>query len=204
GARMASRCGGQPQARLAGLMLLTLRGTPTVYNGDELGIENGKIPPEKIQDPQGINLGAERTRDVCRTPMQWDASPYAGFSTVEPWLPVSDDYQTRNVAVQSKDPNAMLSFYRRLFWLRKGSPALVGGSYRALEAGAQQNCYAYLREAPEQRVLVALNFGDQPQTLETGLSGAGKVLIGTHGDAPASLALERISLRPFEGLVIEL
>lgn len=204
GARMASRFGGQPQARLAGLMLLTLRGTPTVYNGDELGIENGKIPPEKIQDPQGINLGAERTRDVCRTPMQWDASPYAGFSTVEPWLPVSDDYQTRNMAVQSKDPNAMLSFYRRLFWLRKGSPALVGGSYRALEAGAQQNCYVYLREAPEQRALVALNFGDQPQTLETGLSGSGKVLIGTHGDAPASLSLERISLRPFEGLVIEL
>ena len=73
--RLATRFGGQEQARLAGMLLLTLRGTPTVYYGDEMGMENGVIPPEKIQDPQGINLGAERTRDVARTPMQWDAAP---------------------------------------------------------------------------------------------------------------------------------
>ena len=81
------------------MLLLTLRGTPTFYYGDEIGLENGIIPPEKIQDPQGINLGAERTRDVARTPMQWDASPNAGFSTAEPWLPVTADYTTRNVVV---------------------------------------------------------------------------------------------------------
>jgi len=82
--RLATRFGGQAQARVAAMMLLTLWGTPTMYYGDELGIENGIIPPEKIQDPQGVNLGPERTRDVCRTPMQWDASEYAGFSTEDP------------------------------------------------------------------------------------------------------------------------
>ena len=76
------------------MLLLTLRGTPTLYYGDELGMENGVIPPDKVQDPQGKNLGAERTRDVSRTPMQWDASPNAGFSTVEPWLPISSDFQS--------------------------------------------------------------------------------------------------------------
>src|SRR5690606_17167591 len=154
--RLATRFGGLPQARLAGMMLLTLRGTPTFYYGDEIGLENGNIPPEKIQDPQGINLGAHRTRDVARTPMQWDASPNARFSTVEPWLPVTDDYRTRNVAVQSQDPNSMLSFYRRLFWLRRKSAALNSGDYRSLDA--HSDCFVYLRTYGTERKLVALNF----------------------------------------------
>ena len=106
------------------------------------------IPPEKIQDPQGKNLGAERTRDVTRTPMQWDASPYAGFSTVEPWLPVSADFATRNVAQQAQDSTSMLSLYRRLLWYRKQQPALTGGRYRPIDVEAD-NCFVYVREAEE-------------------------------------------------------
>lgn len=206
--RMATRFGGLAQARVAGMMLLTLRGTPTFYNGDEIGLENVKIPPEKIQDPQGKNLGADRTRDVCRTPMQWDDSPYAGFSTVEPWLPVTDDYTTRNVAVESKDPTSMLSFFRRMFWLRNISAALSTGSYRPLDVSyinaSEENCYVYLRESGAERKLVALNFASSPATINTRLEGKGQVRLSTHADRIDEVDLSEIELRPNEGLVIDL
>jgi alpha-glucosidase len=205
--RMATRFGGLAQARGAGMMLLTLRGTPTFYYGDEIGLENGVIPPEKIQDPQGKNLGAERTRDVCRTPMQWDASPYAGFSTVEPWLPVTADYKTRNVAVEAQDPASMLSFFRRLFWLRNDSPALSTGSYQALDPAylqaGEENCYVYQRESGPERKLVVLNFSSQPAVIDTHLEGKGQTLLSTHMDRSGEVDLRKVELRPNEGLVID-
>lgn len=209
-ARLATRFGGQAQARLAAMLLLTLRGTPTCYYGDEIGLENGVIPPEKIQDPQGINLGAHRSRDMERTPMQWDASPQAGFSTVEPWLPVSADYATRNVAAQSQDPTSMLSFYRRLLWMRRRSAALSGGSYRSIDV--EGNCFVYLREeAPgerraqkTERKLIALNFDGQPLAVATGLEGHGRLLLSTHMDRAGEIPIDRLELRPHEGLVIDL
>lgn len=200
--RMATRFGGLAQGRLSGMMLLTLRGTPTFYYGDEIGLENGVIPPEKIQDPQGINLGAERSRDFCRTPMQWDASPNAGFSTVEPWLPVTDDYATRNVAVQAQDPASMLTFYKHLFALRRASPALHGGSYQPLDVPG--NVYAYLRQAGDERKLVVLNFAGEAANVPLPLSGKGRVLLSTHLDREGEIDLAQVPLRPFEGVVVAL
>ena len=200
--RLVSRFGGQAQARVAAMMLLTLRGTPTLYYGDELGMENGVIPSEKIQDPQGINLGAERTRDVCRTPMQWDSSPNAGFSTAEPWLPVSDDYAMRNVAAQSADPTSMLNLYRRLLWYRRGSPALYGGSYRPLGAG--DDCFVYLRAAGDERRFVALNFADGQRRVSAPSEGAGQIVISTHLDREESVSPSGLELRPHEGVIVEL
>ena len=200
--RLATRFGGQPQARLAGMMLLTLRGTPTLYYGDELGLENGVIPPDKIQDPQGRNLGAERTRDVARTPMQWDAGPNAGFSGVEPWLPVSADYTTRNVAAQSADPTSILNLYRRLLWYRRGSPALVGGSYRPLDPGCD-DCFVYLREAGSERRLVALNFAARECRVSVPGESAGRVVISTHRDREGGESLSGLELRAYEGIVVE-
>ncbi|MBC8446550.1 MAG: DUF3459 domain-containing protein, partial [Chloroflexi bacterium] len=200
--RLVSRFGGQAQARVAAMMLLTLRGTPTLYYGDELGMENGIIPSEKIQDPQGINLGAERTRDVCRTPMQWDSSPNAGFSTAEPWLPVSDDYAMRNVAAQSADPTSMLNLYRRLLWYRRGSPALYGGSYRPFGAG--NDCFVYLRAAGDERRLVALNFADGQRRVSAPSEGAGQIVISTHLDREESVSPSGLELRPHEGVIVEL
>ncbi len=200
--RLATRFGGQAQARLAGMLLLTLRGTPTVYYGDELGMENGKILPHQVQDPQGLNLGIERTRDVCRTPMQWDASPFAGFSSVEPWLPVSEDYQTRNVAVQSTQPQSILSFYHHLHSLRRNSPALLGGSYRALDVADE--IYTYVRETDGERKLVVLNFA--PQAARVSLPGfaSGKVALCTHMDRNGkTVDLTQLDLRPHEGVVLE-
>jgi alpha-glucosidase len=199
--RVATRFGGLAQARLAGMMLLTLRGTPTFYYGDEIGLENGVIPLEKIQDPQGINLGAERSRDVARTPMQWDGSPNAGFSTTEPWLPVTDDFAMRNVATEAQDPTSMLNFYRRMFWLRRRSPALNSGSYRPLDV--EGNYYVYLREYNQEKKLVVLNFSDQPGVVRTTLD-EGRVVLSTHVDREGKISLAAIELRPHEGLIIDL
>jgi alpha-glucosidase len=201
--RLASRFGGPAQARVAAMMLLTLRGTPTLYYGDELGLENGIIPPERVQDPQGVNLGPGRTRDVARTPMQWDGGPNASFSDVEPWLPVAADCDTRNVAAQSADPASMLNLYRRLLWYRRQSPALYGGSYQPLDGG-DDDCFVYLRVAGDERRLVVLNFaGDQRRVSVPG-EGAGQVVISTHLDREGSESLSGLELRPHEGVIVEL
>ena len=206
GARLATRFGGQAQARVAAMMLLTLRGTPTLYYGDELGMENGVIPPEKVQDPQGINLGIERTRDVCRTPMQWDGSPNAGFcpAGVEPWLPVSADYETRNVAAQSTDPTSILTLYQRLLALRRASPALYGGSYRPLD-GVPDDCFVYLRESGDERKLAALNLSYAEQRVSLpDLGSSAEVLLSTHLDREGTVDLRNLKLRAHEGCVVAL
>lgn len=200
--RLASRFGGQRQARLAAMMLLTLRGTPTLYYGDEIGLENGDIKPEQMHDPQGLNLGVERTRDVCRTPMQWDAAPHAGFSPVEPWLPTSGDYQTRNVAAQTQDPYSILNLYRRLLWIRKRTPALAIGSYQPLDVA--DDCFAYLRGSAGEQHLILLNFSGQAQEVHIADHPSGKIILSTHLDRQGQASLSSLDLRAFEGLVIAL
>jgi alpha-glucosidase len=205
--RLVSRFGGRAQARLAAMMLLTLRGTPTLYYGDEIGLENGDIKPEQMQDPQGINLGVERTRDVCRTPMQWNASEGAGFTTGQPWLPLSPDYETRNVAVQTatspgsaQAPTSILNLYRQLLWLRRQTPALYGGSYRPLNI--HDTCFVYLRQTADQRYLIALNFADEACELDLGAVGNGRLVLSTHLDREEEVA-GVMGLRPYEGVVVE-
>jgi alpha-glucosidase len=199
--RLATRFGGQAQARTAALMLLTLRGTPTLYYGDEIGLENGDIKPEQMQDPQGINLGVERTRDVTRTPMQWDAREQAGFSTVEPWLPISADYAERNVVVQSADSTSILNLYRKLLWYRRGSAVLQGGRYRALNL--HDDCFVYLRATAEARCLIALNFVNGAVELDISEVSNGRIVISTHLDREEEVG-RVLRLRPFEGILIEL
>lgn len=203
--RLASRVGGQAQARIAAMLLLTLRGTPTLYYGDELDLEDGVIPPEKIQDPQGLNLGVKRTRDVCRTPMQWEAKPNAGFchEDVEPWLPVSDDYATKNVAVQSTDSSSILNLYRQLLALRRTSSALHSGRYRPIDE-IPDECFMYLRETDSEQKLVALNFSNTEQTISVPyLASSAKVILSTHLDCEESVDLQCFRLRPDEGCIIE-
>jgi alpha-glucosidase len=184
------------------MMLLTLRGTPTLYYGDELGLENGDIPPEKLLDPQGVNLGAERSRDPCRTPMQWDGNEYAGFSTVEPWLPVSDDYKGRNVAAMRDNPHSILNLYRALLTLRKRSPALQVGSYQPVDI-LPESCFIYQRSAEKEHLLVALNFSGEGQTFSLADHGVATCLLSTHLDRQGEIDLKNISLRSYEGLVIK-
>jgi alpha-glucosidase len=197
--RLASRLGSEARARLAGLMLLTLRGTPTIYMGEEIGMVNGDIKPEQLQDPQGINLGVEHTRDICRTPFQWDSSAFAGFSNVETWLPVNADYEERNVLKQKDLENSILSLYQKLIWYRKQHNSLAIGSYQTIEA--PQGIYAYLREYADERHLIALNFTDKAHSMS--LSEHGKIILNTAMNRSETVS-DTLSLAADEGVLIRL
>lgn len=198
--RMVSRLGSEARARIGAMLLLTLRGTPTLYHGDEIGMVNGDIQPEQVQDPQGINLGIEHTRDVTRTPVQWDDSAYAGFSTVEPWLPVNADYSTRNVAAQENDPTSFLALYRQLIWYRKSHESLAIGDYQTY-ADAPDGVYAYYRTQDDERHLIVLNFTEDAQNIT--LPSAGKIVVSTFLDRTDDVR-GTLNLRPNEGLLIHL
>jgi alpha-glucosidase len=197
--RIATRAG-RAQARVAAMLLLTLRGTPTLYYGDEIGMEDVPIPPHMEQDPWGKRVpGMGLGRDPERTPMQWDASHAAGFTTGDPWLPVAADYQETNEERQREDPGSILSLYRRLIELRRSEPALHGGSLRLLPG--VEDVLAYERERGGARFVIALNLGATARALE--LPGVrGQVIESTHLDRTGQRAAERLELRGDEGVVI--
>ncbi|HSK11286.1 MAG TPA: alpha-amylase family glycosyl hydrolase [Vicinamibacterales bacterium] len=197
--RIASRVGAA-QARVAALLLLTLRGTPTLYYGDELGMENVPIPPDRVRDPFERNVpGLGFGRDPVRTPMPWSPGPNAGFSTGTPWLPLAADAETRNVERQQDDPGSMLTLYKRLLDLRRREPALAVGSYRQLPA--PPDVFAYAREHGGRRLLVALNFGSRPRAIDLNGGEPGTILLSTHGDRQGP-AGARVELRGDEGVLL--
>jgi alpha-glucosidase len=201
--RIASRVG-LPQARVAAMLLLTLRGTPTLYYGDEIGMVNVPIPADRVQDPFEKNVpGMGLGRDPCRTPMQWDESPQAGFSSGEPWLPVADDYAVVNVRAEEHTPSSLLSLYRRLLELRRSHPALSIGAYQPLAATG--DLLAYVRHTPEESVLVVLNLGGKPCSLSIkSLGMVGRVLLSTHLHRKDELLTTEVSLRDDEGVIVAL
>jgi alpha-glucosidase len=160
--RHATRFGAGPagdaRAKVAAGLLLTLRGTPFLYYGEELGLRNTPIPRAEIQDPPGQRYWPLYTgRDGERTPMPWSAAPQAGFTTGQPRLRLNGDYRQRNVAAQQADPDSVFHFYRQLLSLRHESPALRRGRFHPL-LHHPVTAMAYLRTTPEQTMLVALNF----------------------------------------------
>lgn len=210
--RLATRIGAD-QARVGNMLLLTLRGTPTCYYSDELGMQDVPIPPEKIQDPPAINqpeIAHLVGRDPERTPMQWDDSPNAGFAAPDVndlWLPVASNYEEVNVANQLNDPKSFLNYFRKLLAFRKSSPALKWGNYRSLNSGsaeAQKNCFVYERKAHDQRLVIVLNFSSQEQELKLPESGMGKIVLSTNLDRDGQVNLADLSLRANEGCIIEL
>jgi alpha-glucosidase len=153
------------RAKVAATMLLTLRGTPFLYYGEELGLPEGKIPRAEIVDPPGRKYWPiYKGRDGCRTPMPWDATTNAGFSSSKPWLRVNPDYATVNVASERRDPHSLLNTYRQLLALRRTSPALQQGTYRALDRSG--DVYAYERATADQCLLIALNFSPHPAQIK--------------------------------------
>jgi alpha-glucosidase len=182
------------------MLLLTLRGTPTMYYGDEIGMQDALIPPELVQDPfekrvPGIGGG----RDPARTPMQWDASVSAGFTRGTPWLPVAGGHDWTNVAAETTDPRSMLALYRRLIELRRQRPELTVGDWQALAADG--DVLAYMRSHAGFRLLVALNLGTTPQRLP--LAKPGRVLLSTHLDRAQDVVSGRLELRGNEGIILE-
>jgi alpha-glucosidase len=155
--RLATRIG-KEQVRVAAILLLTLRGTPTMYYGDELGMSNVAIPREEMQDPQGKKMNLNR--DSYRTPMLWNGDKNSGFTAGKPWLRVSEEYKKLNVEAQKADKASLLWLYKRLLELRKSNPVLETGDYLPLPS--DQTILAYVRQHGTQRLMVILNLGDKP------------------------------------------
>jgi alpha-glucosidase len=163
-------------ARIMAAMILTLRGTPILYYGEELGLLNND--PKRVEDVQDIigkkGWPKEKGRDGERTPMQWDASVNAGFNTgAKPWLPVDLDYQSRNVQVQRADPNSVLNYYRTLIAERRTNPALAGDM--TMVDRSNPNVLSYVRSGGGKKVLTVLNFSAQPSDLSLAQLGGGNV-----------------------------
>lgn len=202
--RLATRYGNKA-VRLAAVMLLTLRGTPTIYMGDELGMVDGEIPINRLQDPQGLNIGPQASRDPCRTPFQWSKEAYAGFSVVEPWSPIAAGYEIVNVAAQFHAPDSVLTLYRRLLNYRQTTPALNRGLYRSINV-SNNECFVYLREYPGQRRLIVLNFSDNQIALDlSDIADTGQIVISTEygRNQITEIALSSVQLCPWEGIVLE-
>lgn len=200
--RVATRIG-PAAARVAAMLLLTLRGTPTLYYGDEIGMLDVPVPPDRVQDPYEKNVpGLGCGRDPERTPMQWTPMPGAGFTTGTPWLPLSDDFRQVNATVQRADSQSMLAFYRRLLELRAAHPALSIGGYRAVD-NDQRGVLSYLR-AQDERFLAVLNFLPQPCQATLAENFAGRIVLSTHCDRDQEPIGRRIALREHEAVLVRL
>jgi alpha-glucosidase len=197
--RLASRIG-QGQSRVAAMLLLTLRGTPTLYQGDELGMADVEIPPDRVQDPLELNVpGLGLGRDPARTPMLWSQEPFAGLSTVEPWLPLSPDHATLNVTRQSEQQGSLLNFYRALLALRRAEPALLDGDY--VEVAATDHVLAYERRLFGQRLLIVLNLTAEPAAV---VVQAGAILLTTGDRSRGEWFEGEMTLAPHQGILMRL
>jgi alpha-glucosidase len=195
-------------AKLMAVLELTTRGTPQMYYGEELGMRTtDPARVEDVHDPIGkLGWPKEKGRDGERTPMQWDATPQAGFTTVtKPWLPIPPSSAQYNVEAESKDPNSILNTYKKLIALRKSEPALRDGIQ--VSVGNDPNVFAYLRKSGEETILVFLNMSAKQQTFEckpdqTLSSCAGQLQpLYSATAVAASVSLGKVVLPPFAALV---
>jgi oligo-1,6-glucosidase len=224
--RMVSRYGNDDpryrtaSAKMLHTLLLTMRGTPYIYNGDEIGMANIRFTD--IRDyrdlmtinyynrlvKEGGDLGeflagqAEISRDNGRTPMQWTADANAGFTTGVPWITINPDYRTVNVAAAEADTSSVLHYVRRLLRLRKSDPALVYGKYRLLDR-ENPEVYAYTRSLNGRTLMVALSFSTRGgrTALPAGYT-SGKIVMNNQATSPLRGA--RLVLEPYQAVVLEL
>jgi alpha-glucosidase len=186
------------------MLLLTLRGTPTVYYGDEIAMKQVAMAPDQIRDPLGKNVsGRGLGRDGCRTPMQWDSTTHADFSSVEPWLPLGGGLDHDNVLAQRSDHTSMYRLYRGLIDLRRKRPALSLGSYGSVRADG--DLLVFTRAHGREQLLVALNFGGTPvsASLPSG-ECVGRLLLSSAADRVGEPVRGSLSLRANEGAIVEL
>ena len=197
--RIATRIG-PAQARVAAVLLLTLRGTPTLYYGDELGMVDVDVPKKQQTDPQGM-MGGE-SRDPVRTPMRWDASSYGGFTKKKPWLPMGPDVESRNVASRARRPGFHAdALYRRLLELRRREPALNVGDWHDL--GRNKCAVAYLRSDGDRRILVAANLTSSATPVPMAAHDlSGEILLCTTEVSPTRQFDGQKELAPNEAVVV--
>jgi alpha-glucosidase len=204
------------RARAAAVLLLTLRGTPFIYYGEEIGLRQGKIPRKRIVDPLGVKYWPVNPgRDGERTPMQWTGETHAGFSTVEPWLPVNRDHQRVNAQGESQDPHSLLSLYKKIISIRRDRPALHSGSFRELPA--PKGVFAFLRDAPGAHselseeaspepvkgCAVFVNFTSAAVRCSLSEPGVWKGVFSTHTGKGEGKVEAGIILQPDEAVILE-
>ena len=200
--RISSRVG-RAQARVAALLLLTLRGTPTIYYGDEIGMRDVPIPLNEVVDPQGLRMPDRNiSRDPARTPMQWNNGTYAGFSTRSPWLRLPQDFRRVNVETQSSDPYSMLAFYKRVIRLRRQEPALHSGRYTPVYS--DQQIIAFKRSLEGTEFLILLNLSHRPCYFKSPVLLKGKVEVSTEPEREGSNVETPLTLSGDEGILIRI
>lgn len=223
-ARMVSRFGNDSpefrdlSSKMLSTFIMTMRGTPYYYNGDELGMTNARF--EKIEDYRDMpalneyqnqkNNGGDlqkfierlkfESRDNGRTPFQWDSTTNAGFTSGTPWLQINSNYTVINQTRQETDPNSCLNYFRSLTALRKANPALVYGKYTLLDK-SNPTVYAYTREEGDQKLLIVLNFSESNSVAQVSIPAEAKVLLSNYNDRSASEDQESITLRPYEAVI---
>jgi alpha-glucosidase len=207
--RPATRYGrGEDDARvrLMMLLLLTQRGTPFLYYGDEIGMRDIRLRRSEILDPPGRKYWPfYKGRDGCRTPMQWDSSQYAGFSSSRPWLPVHPDYMHRNVQAQSDDPDSLLHFTRALIRLRREHPALRRGDFVAMVPDSS-GIMMFVRRDPSEQILAALNFTPRRSRVslpETSGPGSWDLLLSSLPGGSADLHTQSLTLEPYQACLLK-
>ncbi len=198
--RIATKLGMQ-DARTAALLQLTLRGIPFIYYGEEIGMQNVSIPPEKIKDPMAVNMkDFNFGRDPERSPMQWDSTKFGGFSGVEPWLPLEKMFKERNVLSEKVDKKSTLNLYKSLIEFRKTRKSLNEGKYIPLDF-KNQNVFGFLRQKTNETTLVLVNFTKEKQIVELP-KGYWMTILSTNMDIKQRKENRHIQLLPSEGVIL--
>jgi alpha-glucosidase len=194
-------------AKAAAVLLLTIRGTPFLYYGEEIGMGDVSIPPSESVDPPAARVGPDFLwwdRSQARTPMPWSAGVGAGFSTGRPWLRLASDRATRNVEIQAADPDSVLACYRRIMRTRQALPSLQDGSMELMTTGAT-DVLAFTRTGSGEDVLVVVAFGSDETAVRLPAprhGGTWQRMVGTHRDPRPSASTGRgVVLRPYEAVV---
>ncbi len=202
--RITSRVGAE-QARIAAMLLLTLRGTPTIYYGDEIGMSDVAIPFEEVQDPQGLNMPDKNlSRDPARTPMQWNNDTNAGFTNGKPWLRLHKSFRRQNVAIEKENPYSMFALYKKLIALRQSEAALYAGTYTAVYSDTQM--LAYIRKPENNNAfLIVLNFTHRPAYFTpSNFTFSGEVVLASSPEMEGTFYENELSLEGDEGVIIRL
>lgn len=194
--------GSLPKAKILAALLLTIKGTPFIYYGEEIGMADGKLHKSDIHDPAGRKLWPiYKGRDRFRTPMQWNRGRYAGFSNKKPWLPVNENSRMVNVYKQDELQSSLLNFYRRLIALRKSDEALYAGDWLPVEAG--NDILAYYRVGQNSKFFVILNFAGSVKTCRTSDHDHFEIVFATDRQVTARMAVKEVILNPYEVLVLK-
>jgi len=205
--RHVSRYGKHPPeavARITATLLLTLRGTPFLYYGEEIGLPDTKLSRSQIVDPPGLRFWPfYKGRDPARCPLPWDDSPQGGFTTGTPWLPLYEGFRGLNVSQQQADPHSTLHWYRQLIALRRVTPALTAGTYRSLNAHARDGML-YSRETAGQQAVIGLNFSSRPAYLDCSENlpvDNWKLVLSSSAGAGTTLKPKGAFLNPYESAI---